>query len=95
MNRMTTIFGPASARSYKIGVVGNNNWLVGNAVFSETGQKQVSEKASILVQNQALWYFLKNGSNEPSEVNHIPVSLKNWAVKFPFNYKILLAMRKK
>ena len=27
-------FGPASARSYKIGVVGN--WLVGNAVFSET-----------------------------------------------------------
>ena len=32
-------FGPASARSYKIGVVGNNwlvCWLVGNAVFSET-----------------------------------------------------------
>ena len=29
-------FGPASARSYKIGVAGNNNWLVGNAVFSET-----------------------------------------------------------
>ena len=32
-------FGPASARSYKIGVVGNNwlvGWLVGNAVFSET-----------------------------------------------------------
>ena len=28
-------FGLASARSYKIGVVGNN-WLVGNAVFSET-----------------------------------------------------------
>ena len=28
-------FGPASARSYKISVVGNN-WLVGNAVFSET-----------------------------------------------------------
>ena len=31
--------GPASARSYKIGVVGNNwlvGWLVGNAVFSET-----------------------------------------------------------
>ena len=27
--------GPASARSYKIGVVGNN-WLVGNTVFSET-----------------------------------------------------------
>ena len=27
--------GTASARSYKIGVVGNN-WLVGNAVFSET-----------------------------------------------------------
>ena len=30
---------PASARSYKIGVVGNNwlvGWLVGNAVFSET-----------------------------------------------------------
>ena len=37
------IIGPASARSYKIGVVGNNwlvgwlvDWLVGNAVFSET-----------------------------------------------------------
>ena len=33
------IFGPASARSYKIGVVGNNwlvGWLVANAVFSET-----------------------------------------------------------
>ena len=32
-------FGPASARSYKIGVIGNNwlvGWLVGNAVFSET-----------------------------------------------------------
>ena len=28
-------FGPASVRSHKIGVVGNN-WLVGNAVFSET-----------------------------------------------------------
>ena len=27
-------FRPASARVYKIGVVGNN-WLVGNAVFSE------------------------------------------------------------
>ena len=26
--------GPASVRSYKIGVVGNN-WLVGNAVFSD------------------------------------------------------------
>ena len=36
MNSMITIFGPASARSFKIGVVGNNNWLVGNAVFSET-----------------------------------------------------------
>ena len=30
-----SFFGPASARSYKIGVVGNN-CLVGNAVFSET-----------------------------------------------------------
>ena len=33
-------FGPASARSCKIGVVGNNwlvDWLVGNAVFSKTG----------------------------------------------------------
>ena len=29
------IFGPVSARSYKIGVVGDN-LLVGNAVFSET-----------------------------------------------------------
>ena len=32
----THIFGPASVRSYKISVVGNNYWLVGNAVFSET-----------------------------------------------------------
>ena len=34
-----SFFGPASARSYKIGVVGNGwlvGWLVGNAVFSET-----------------------------------------------------------
>ena len=34
-----TFFGPTSARSYKIGVVGNNwlvGWLVGNTVFSET-----------------------------------------------------------
>ena len=33
------VFGPASARSCKIGVVGNNllvGWLVGNAVFSKT-----------------------------------------------------------
>ena len=32
------VTGMASARSYKIGVVGNN-WLVSNAVFSETGLK--------------------------------------------------------
>ena len=32
---MISVFGPASARSYKIDVV-SNNWLVGNAVFSET-----------------------------------------------------------
>ena len=32
---MWNIFGLASARAYKIGVVGNN-WLVGNTVFSET-----------------------------------------------------------
>ena len=29
------LFAPASARSYKIGVVGSN-WLVGNAISSET-----------------------------------------------------------
>ena len=32
------LVGPASARSYKIGVVGDNwlfGWLVGNVVFSE------------------------------------------------------------
>ena len=36
------LFGPASAKSYKIGVVGNNwlvGWLVGNAVFSETARR--------------------------------------------------------
>ena len=32
---LLVIIGSASARSYKIGVVGNN-WLVGNSVFSET-----------------------------------------------------------
>ena len=45
LNRMISLdntfyfFRPASARSYKIGVIGNNclvSWLVGNAVFSET-----------------------------------------------------------
>ena len=33
------VIGAAPARSYEIGVVGNNclvGWLVGNAVFSET-----------------------------------------------------------
>ena len=32
---MFELFGSASARSYKIGVV-NNDWLVDNAIFSET-----------------------------------------------------------
>ena len=32
---MRVFFGPASARSFKICVVGNN-WLVGHAIFSET-----------------------------------------------------------
>ena len=32
---MLEFIGPMSARSYKIGVV-DNNWLVGNAVFSKT-----------------------------------------------------------
>ena len=45
LNRMISLdntfyfFRPASARSYKIGVIGNNclvSWLVGNAVFLET-----------------------------------------------------------
>ena len=34
----SAFFGPASARFYKIGVIGNNclvGWLVGNTVFSE------------------------------------------------------------
>ena len=31
---LSTFIGPASARSYTIGVVGN--WIVGNAVFSKT-----------------------------------------------------------
>ena len=36
---LNTLFIPASARSHKIGVVGNNwlvSWLIGNTVFSET-----------------------------------------------------------
>ena len=36
------VFGPASARPYKIGVVGNN-WMVGNAVFSETAESIFSD----------------------------------------------------
>ena len=32
--KIASFVGMASARSYKIGIVGNN-WLVGNAVFSE------------------------------------------------------------
>ena len=36
------VFGPASARPYKIGVVGNN-WMVGNAVFSETAESVFSD----------------------------------------------------
>ena len=47
---LTNLFGPASARSNEIGVVGNNcwvgwlvgwliGWLVCNAVFSETAQR--------------------------------------------------------
>ena len=38
LSKMIFIFGPASVRSYKIGVVSNNwlvGWLVDNAVFSE------------------------------------------------------------
>ena len=45
-----SVFGLASARSYKIGVVGNNwlvgwligwlvGWLVGNVIFSATARK--------------------------------------------------------
>ena len=40
--RVIFFVGPASARSYKIGVIGNNclvGWLVANAVFSETAQR--------------------------------------------------------
>ena len=39
---MLHVFGPASPRSYKISVVGNNwlvGWFVGNAVFSERALK--------------------------------------------------------
>ena len=35
---LNLVFGPASARSYKFSVVGNN-WLVGNAIFSETAPR--------------------------------------------------------
>ena len=38
-NPYTRLFRPASARTYKISVVGNNwlvGWLIGNAAFSET-----------------------------------------------------------
>ena len=39
VSKLKVRFGPAPARSYKIGVVGNDwlvGWLVGDAVFSET-----------------------------------------------------------
>ena len=52
-------FGPASARSYKIGVAGNNwlvNWLVGNAVFSETALR-------VLKKNLDLKIFPKSSPN--------------------------------
>ena len=45
------IIGPASARSYKIGVLGNNRlvgWLVGNSVFSKS-------KMSLLVTTVKAW----------------------------------------
>ena len=49
------IIGPASARSYKIGVLGNNwlvgwliGWLVGNSVFSKS-------KMSLLVTTVKAW----------------------------------------
>ena len=45
------IIGPASARSYKIGVLGNNwlvGWLVGNSVFSKS-------KMSLLVKTVKAW----------------------------------------
>ena len=38
VSRCSDVVGPALARSYKIGGVANN-WLVGNAVFSETALK--------------------------------------------------------
>ena len=58
------MFGPASARSYKICVVGNNS-LVGNAVFSETAQRiflifciklgGYKGRKVVVVQNAATW----------------------------------------
>ena len=37
-NLCSVLFGPVSARSYKISVI-DNNWLVGNAFFSEMAQR--------------------------------------------------------
>ena len=67
---------PASARSYKIGVV--SNWLVGNAFFSETAlrillifcMKLVDYKgrkvtAGFLKKNLDLEIFVKRSPNQP------------------------------
>ena len=71
------VFGPASARSYKIGVVASNwlvVWLVGNVVFSETalriflifcmklGTIKVEKWHSRIFKNKFLiWRFSRKG----------------------------------
>ena len=73
------LIGPASARSYKIGDVGNNwlvGWLVGNAVSSETAlriflifcmklgdYKGIKKTTEFLKKNLDLEIFVKRSPN--------------------------------
>ena len=70
------LFGPGSARSYKISVAGNN-WLVGNAISSETALRiflifciklggykgRKSDRAGFLKKILDLEIFAKTNSN--------------------------------
>ena len=90
-------FGPVSARSYKIGVVGNNwlvGWLVGNAVFSETVLSNIrifcmklgdykgrKVTAGFLKKILYLEIFAKKAPNYP-KIRHFDIFLKNGSNHF-------------
>ena len=83
------IFGLATARSYKIGTVGNN-WLVGNAVFSKTAlrifqifciklgdYKGRKVTARFLKKILDLEIFAKTSPNYP-KIRHFNIWLVGW-----------------